>query len=314
MQSPSTSFTPGKPALRPTFESELPVLNSYASSPKGLSRIREIMREAMAEFAGVTVFVMIGAGADCQAVLSTNTDISSSPKGTFLTVGFGWAIGLALGVWVSGGISGGHINPAITLAMATWRGFPWRKVPVYILAQVLGGVLGSAIVYGNYVNAIDIFEGGHNIRTRATGGLFATYALDYCTNISAFFTEFTGTMILAFIIVVASDKQNLAPPHGLLPLVIFIVLLGLGVAFGMQTSFAFNPARDFGPRLLLTFAGYGKELYTYRSQYWLWCPIIGPSLGAQVGIGFYDLFLKQRESADSANTENAVCEAGPTPV
>jgi aquaglyceroporin related protein len=265
-----------------------------------LSKIREIMREPMAEFAGVAVFLIIGTGVDCQVVLSTNSAIASSQKGDFLSVDFGWAIGLALGVWVSGGISGGHINPAITLAMATWRGFPWRKVPGYILAQVLGGIFGSAIVYGNYVNAINIFEGGNDIRTQATASLFATYALDYLTNISCFFVEFTGTMILALMIVAGSDKYNMAPPPGLLPLIIFLVLLGLGVALGMQTSFAFNPARDFGPRILLSFAGYGKEVFTYRSQYWLWCPIIAPVLGAQVGIGFYDLFLKKQESADSS--------------
>jgi len=300
MPQSSSSFNHGKSALTP--EPELPVLNSHSSRPKRLSRfgqIRQIMREPMAEFAGVAVFLVIGTGVDCQVVLSSNSAIASSPKGDFLSVSFGWAIGLALGVWVSGGISGGHINPAITLAMATWRGFPWRKVPGYILAQVLGGMVGSAIVYGNYVNAINIFEGGNDIRTQATASLFATYALDYLTNISCFFVEFTGTMILALMIVAGSDKYNMAPPQGLLPLIIFITLLGIGVALGMQTSFAFNPARDFGPRILLSFAGYGKQLYTYRDQYWLWCPIIGPILGAQVGIGFYDLFLKQRESADS---------------
>jgi len=254
----------------------------------------------MAEFAGVAVFLIIGTGVDCQVVLSADTAIASSQRGNFLSVNFGWAIGLALGVWVSGGISGGHINPAITLAMATWRGFPWRKVPGYILAQVLGGIFGSAIVYGNYINAINILEGGSDIRTQATASLFATYALDYLTNISCFFVEFTGTMILALMIVAGSDKYNMAPPQGLLPLIVFLVLLGLGVAHGMQTSFAFNPARDLGPRLLLSFAGYGKQIYTYRSQYWLWCPIIAPILGAQVGIGFYDLFLKQRDSAESS--------------
>jgi len=300
MQSSSASYSQGKPVLTP--EHELPVLNSHSSSPKrpsGWSKIREIMREPIAEFAGVAVFVIMGTGADCQVVLSTDTAIASSPKGNFLSVNFGWAIGLGLGVWVCGGISGGHINPAITLAMATWRGFPWRKVPVYILAQVLGGIFGAAIVYGNYVNAINIFEGGNDIRTRATASLFATYALDYLTNISCFFVEFTGTMILALMIVAASDKYNMAPPPGLLPLVIFLTLLGLGLALGMETSFAFNPARDFGPRLLLSFAGYGKEVYTYRNQYWLWCPIIGPFLGAQVGVGFYDLFIKKEEPAES---------------
>ena len=124
------------------------------------------------------------------------------------------------------------------------------------MAQVLGALFGSAIVYGNYINAINIFEGGNDIRTQATASLIATYAvshlfnlnlnqcqhvyglylkLDYLTNISCFFDEFTGTAILALMIAAASDKYNMAPPQGLLPLTLFIVLLGLGVAHGMQT-------------------------------------------------------------------------------
>ncbi|KAF8153159.1 aquaporin-like protein [Crassisporium funariophilum] len=261
--------------------------------------ISEIVREPMAEFVGVAVFVIFGTGVDCQVVLSTNPGVASSPKGDFLSVNIGWAIGLAMGAWVSGGISGGHINPAVTLAMATRRGFPWRKVPGYIFAQVLGGLAGAAMVYGNYKHAIDIFEGGSGIRTRATAGLFATYALDYMTAVTCFFVEFLGTAILVLMVVAATDKHNNAPPNGLLPLVLFLVLLGLGASLGMQTSYAFNPARDFGPRLLLTFAGYGKQLYTYRNQYWLWCPIIAPFLGAQAGVGFYDLFLNKSNDCDA---------------
>ena len=83
--------------------------------------------------------------------------------------------GLALGVWVSAGVSGGHINPAVTIAFATFRGFPWKKVPIYILAQVLGGICGAGIVYANYHQAIDLFEGGQ--RTLSTAGLFGTFAV-----------------------------------------------------------------------------------------------------------------------------------------
>ncbi|KAF8902593.1 aquaporin-like protein [Gymnopilus junonius] len=297
MQSPTSSFTHSKPGT-PVTVTELPILTSYAPPPKPKStwsRIREIIREPMAEFFGVALFVLFGTGVDCQVVLSTNKGIAAAPKGDFLSVNFGWAIGLAMGAWVSGGISGGHLNPAVTLAMATWRGFPWRKVPVFIFAQVMGGVIGAAIVYGNYSHAIDIFEGGHGIRTQATAGLFATYALDYMTALACFFTEFLGTGVLVFMVVALTDKHNNAPPSGLLPLTLFLTLLGLGVSLGMQTSYAFNPARDFGPRLMLTFAGYGKQLYTYRKQYWLWCPIIAPFLGGQAGVAVYDLFLNEED-------------------
>ncbi len=87
------------------------------------------------------------------------------------------SVGTALGVWVSGGISGGHINPAVTLAMAVFRDFPWRKVPIYMFAQLMGGICGGGIVYANYIHAIDIVEGGRDIRTLSTAGIFSTYAV-----------------------------------------------------------------------------------------------------------------------------------------
>jgi len=185
------------------------------------------------------------------------------------------------------------------LALATWRGFPWRKVPAYIFAQVMGGVVGAGLVYSQYIRAIDIFEGARDVRTQATASFFSSYALDYMTAATCFFSEFLGTAVLAFVIMAATDKNNAAPPIGLLPLVLFLSLLGLGAALGMQTAFAFNPARDFGPRLFLTMAGYGKELYTYRNQYWIWCPILAPILGAQCAVGLYDLFLYNPSGANA---------------
>ncbi|PPR07832.1 hypothetical protein CVT24_003109 [Panaeolus cyanescens] len=292
-----SSYTPDK-ISSPPATAEVPVLGSYfpqATKQTTWSRVRSVLREPLAEMIGVATFVIIGTGVDCSVVLSTNPSVVSSPRGDFLSINFGWAIGLALGAWISGGISGGHLNPAVTLALATWRGFPWRKVPQYLLAQVLGGLIGSALVYANYVQAIDIFEGGHHIRTRATASLFATYALDYLNTGTAFAVELFGACILTFMVLAMTDKKNNAIPHGLLPIGLFLMLLGLGCSLGMQTSYAFNPARDFGPRLMLTFAGYGKQLYTYRSQYWLWAPILAPIIGAQVAAATYDIFLNEED-------------------
>jgi aquaglyceroporin related protein len=199
--------------------------------------------------------------------------------------------GTAMGVWVSGGISGGHINPAVTLALAVWRGFPWRKVPGYILAQTLGGLVGAALVYANYYHAISIFEGGATIRTQATASLFTTYALDYMTMVSCFWSEFLGTVVLMLVVLAMTDKRNLPPPNGLTPLVLFILILGIGASWGMETAYAINPARDLGPRLFLSMVGYGKQVYTYRNHYWIWCPILAPIIGAQVATCLYDAFL-----------------------
>ena len=180
---------------------------------------REYVREPAAEFLGVMILVIFGNGAACQTTLSSNTRVSSSPAGVSslfvldgdsppplshscarypvlknrtphtdladatlqdaLAVDFGFAVGLSLGAWVTSGISAGHINPAVTIAMATFRrDFPWRKVPAYIFAQLMGGLCGAGIVYANYIHAIDLVEGGRHIRTvPGTASLFATYAV-----------------------------------------------------------------------------------------------------------------------------------------
>ena len=124
------------------------------------------------------ILVIFGAGVDAQVVLSANTGVASSPKGDYVAINLGWATGTALGVWVSSGYSGGHINPAVTLSFAILRDFPWKKVPVYLFAQLMGGLCGAGCVYANYIHAIDIVEGGRHIRSvPGTAGIFSTYAV-----------------------------------------------------------------------------------------------------------------------------------------
>ncbi|KAJ7862426.1 aquaporin-like protein [Mycena leptocephala] len=251
--------------------------------------------EPFAEFLGVAILIIFGAGVNCQ-VLSPPHPVSPLPPKAcdYLVVSFGWAVGLSLGVWVSSGISPAHINPAVTLAMATWRGFPWKKVPGFIFAQTLGGFIGAAIVYANYFRAIDIFEGS-GIRTMKTAGVFGAYAARYLTDVSAFFSEHR-------------------PTPGLFPLVIFLAILGISSSLGMQTGtyslvswfhftsncaslgFSLNPARDFGPRLLSAAVGY-PGVFSYRHQYWLWTGILGPVVGAQLAIALYDTFLYEEDDS-----------------
>jgi aquaglyceroporin related protein len=221
-----------------------------------------------------------------------DSNVVSSPRGDFLSLNFGWAAGVATGAWVCAGVSGGHINPAITVALATFRGFPWKKVPIYILAQILGAVCGAAITYADYFHAINIVEGGRSIRTIAkTGDLFAAYPLGILSPISCFFDEFMGTAVLLIAVLAVTDKRNGAPPAGLLPLSLFIIVLGIGTAMGMNTSYAVNPARDLGPRILTAMVGYGRAVFDFRNQYWLWCPLIGTTLGALFGTLIYDVLI-----------------------
>ncbi|KAG6908264.1 hypothetical protein DXG01_005529 [Tephrocybe rancida] len=130
--------------------------------------------------------------------------------------------------------------------------------------QLMGGLVGAALVYANYFHAIDIFEGGRDIRTLKTASLFSTYALDYMTQVSCFFSEFLATATMIIVVLATTDQGNSPPPNGLLPLTLFILILGIGAALGMQTGYALNPARDLGPRLLTSMVGYGRAVYTFR--------------------------------------------------
>ncbi|KAG1884999.1 major intrinsic protein superfamily membrane channel protein [Suillus subluteus] len=251
--------------------------------PNRWSRIRYAIREPAAEFLGTMIFVIFGTGVNCQVFLSTNPNVEVVPRGDFLSLNFGWA---------SGGISGGHINPAITFTLAVFRGFPWKKVPLYIFAQLLGAFCGGGVVYANYFHAIDIVEGGPGIRTiNGSGDLLATYAASFLTPVSCFFSEFLGSAILIIGVLSVTDKKNGPPPQGLLPLALFILVLGIGASLGMNTSYSLNPARDLGPRFLTAAVGYGTAVFTYRNQYWLWCIVCGPVTGMLCGAFVYDTLI-----------------------
>ena len=182
-------------------------------------------------------------------------------------------LGVMLGVYASGA-SGGHINPAVTFASCVFRGFPWRKFPVYALAQILGAMAGSAIVYGNYKSAINAYEGGPGIRTvpgystTATAGIFCTYPAEFMTKTGQFFSEFIASAVLMFMIFALKDEGNLGAGP-LFPLALFFVVFGIGACFGWETGYAINLARDFGPRLTSFMIGYGHEVWA-AGNYYFW--------------------------------------------
>lgn len=171
-----------------------------------------------------------------------------------------------------GGKSGGHINPAVTLANCVFRGHPWRKLPIYALAQLLGAMAAAAVIYGNYRSAIDVFEGGTHIRTvtgsNATAGVFCTYPAEFMTRTGMFFSEFIVSTILQFVIFALIDSNNIGA-GSLLPLCLFFLIFGIGACFGWETGYALNPARDFGPRLVSYMIGYGGEVWS-AGGYYFW--------------------------------------------
>lgn len=249
-------------------------------------RIRHVLREPFAEFFGTMVLILFGDGVVAQVVLS------SGEKGAYQSISWCWGIGVMFGVYCSGGISGGHLNPAVTFANCVFRGFPWKKFPIYAFAQLFGAFCGALIVYGNYKSAFDFYE-GYGIRTvtgaTASAGVFCTYPASFMTRTGMFFSEVIASAILMIGIYAINDDNNLAAGN-LGPIALFFLIFGLGAAFGWETGYAINPARDFGPRLASLAVGYGSEVFSAGGWYF-WIPIIAPFIGCTLGGFLYDFLI-----------------------
>ncbi|KAH8687576.1 aquaporin-like protein [Tricladium varicosporioides] len=252
------------------------------------SRVRRTMREPFSEFFGVFILILFGDGVVAQVVLS------EGQKGSYQSISWGWGIGVMLGVYASG-VSGAHINPAVTFANCVYRKFPWRKFPIYMLAQILGAFCASGVVYANYKSAIDVYEGGSNIRTvpgysnTSTAGIFCTYPAAFMTKTGQFFSEFIASTILMFCIYSLQDNGNLGAGN-LTPLGLFFVIFGIGACFGWETGYAINLARDFGPRLMSYALGYGHNVWA-AGNYYFWVPMVAPFFGCLFGGWLYDVFI-----------------------
>ncbi|KAG0147489.1 hypothetical protein CROQUDRAFT_656049 [Cronartium quercuum f. sp. fusiforme G11] len=230
-----------------------------------LAKFRHQTREFWAEFFGTAVLLFFGTGVNVQAYLRSSTTAAQPSSSNWVTVCFGWGVALMSGLYVSSGVSGGHLNPAVTLTLTLFRGFPVKKVPYFILAQFLGAFVGSAVIYLNYSHALFLFEGGSGVKTIKSGGMFFTTLLDYISSLNCFFEEFIGTVILLMFTLALNDRGNMSPPVGIAPFVMLWVLFGIASTIGFQTGFALNPARDLGPRLFCWMVGYGREIWTYRN-------------------------------------------------
>ncbi|ODQ80610.1 hypothetical protein BABINDRAFT_160867 [Babjeviella inositovora NRRL Y-12698] len=251
-------------------------------------RFRHRFREPLAECLGTMVLVMFGDGVVAQVKLSKGA------AGDYTVIALSWAAAVMLGYMVSGGISGGHMNPAVTISAAVYRGFPKRKVIPYILGQLLGGFIGAFLVYGIYVQSINHYE-GEGIRTvtgaTATAGIFCTFPQPYLTTRGQFASELTATALLQLGIFALTDPYN-APAGEIFPLGLFVLIYALGSSFGFQTGYALNMARDFAPRVAAVALGYGGDMFSVYDGY-AWVPVVAPIIGGLLGGGLYDLFIYQ---------------------
>ncbi|CAD6945327.1 unnamed protein product [Tilletia caries] len=231
--------------------------------PNPWAKARYHMREPIAEALGTFILMIFGTGINAQVSLSTLVN-PSSPKGDFLSVSFGWGIGVAMGVYVA--------------------------VPLYILGQMVGAFLGALVIYGVYSNPLHAVDPR---QTELTAAIFATYPVEYLrtstTRISCFFNESVGSAILLLVIMALGDSNNTPPVDGMAPLALLWLVVGIGACLGWQTSYAINPARDLGPRLMLWAVGYTPDvLWNFDALYFLWGPILATIVGGLVGCFLYD--------------------------
>jgi glycerol uptake facilitator protein len=276
-----------------------------------IGRIGGLWGELMAEFLGVFIIISFGDGSVAMAVAALpGSGRAATPTTIFLAAGdwlliaFGWAFAVAFAVWVAGGVSGAHLNPAVTLAFATRRNFPWRKVVPYWVAQVLGGFVGAALVFLVYQSAINAFNlAAHTPKSSgqalATYSIFATFPAPYFhgTIGGPLIDQIVGTAFLVLFVVAVIDARNTAVGSNLGPLIIGFIVAAIGISYGANAGYAINPARDFGPRLFSYFAGWGKVALPGTlngpggfSNYF-WIPIVGPLIGGVIGVLIYDLFI-----------------------
>jgi glycerol uptake facilitator len=248
-------------------------------------KAKTLLGECSAEFAGTFILILFGVGVVAQVVAGGIGDHDS--------IAWAWGIGVTLGIYVAGRMTGAHLNPAVTVALAAFRGFSWRKVLPYALSQFLGAFVAALVVRWNYTEALHKVDPGLTIKTQ---GVFSTLpgngSLDLGVHMwGGFRDQIIGTAILMMVILAITDLRNTAPAANMAPFIVGLLVVGIGMAWGTNAGYAINPARDFGPRVASLITGYGGALKDQFGDLYFWVPIVAPILGALLGAFLYDLLV-----------------------
>jgi glycerol uptake facilitator protein len=266
---------------------------------------RGTIGDLWAEFFGTFILISFGDGVVAMLWALVGSGRSSAgplqSSGDWLLLTWGWAVAVAFAVSGSGGLTGAHINPAITLGAAIRRQLPWNKVPSYWVAQVLGAFVGAALVFLVYNNAINHFDQVNHIvkgtaASKATYSTFATFPAPYFHNIwGPLIDQIVGTFFLALFVWAVTDEFNQPVGSNMAPFMVGMIVMAIGISFGANAGYAINPARDFGPRMFAWIAGWGKEAmpgnYGTVNDYF-WIPIVGPLVGAALASFLYDFAIR----------------------
>jgi len=264
------------------------------------------------ESLGTFLLVFFGCGSVATAVLT------GAQVGIF-QVAIVWGVGIATAIYLTGSLSGAHLNPAVTIALAAWNGFPWRNVPRYIFAQFAGAIIASAVLFAMYHGTLVAYETAHHIvrgapGSEATAMIFGEFFPNpggkpftdeirlRVTHPAAFGIEFVGTAILMLVILGVTDSRNASRPQILTAATIGLTVTILISLLGPLTMAAFNPARDLGPRLFSSLVGWGSVPFNANGVGWLTVYVIAPVGGALAGGAIYRGFLAPHYTYEEAKT------------
>jgi glycerol uptake facilitator protein len=249
-------------------------------------RRNTLVGELSAEVLGTFTLIIFGVGVVAQTVL---TPFSAGAQ----SIHWAWGIGVIMGVYVAGGISGAHLNPAVTLALALWRKFPWGKVGPYALAQLVGAFLAAMVVRWNFWEAFDRFDPAKGFKSQVVFNTYPNNAADYAniSQLGALRDQIIGTAVLVMLIFAITDARNMSPGANMAPFIIGLVVVGIGMAIGAAAGYAINPARDLGPRLAAWVSGWSNAFNDQRGDFYAWVPIVGPLIGGPLGGWVYDFLV-----------------------
>jgi glycerol uptake facilitator protein len=246
--------------------------------------------ELIAEALAVTIVITLGDGAAAMLLLYDPSPYATAYWGVCIA----WGLAVTLSIYVTGAVSGTHANPAVTLALTLFRGFPRAKVLPYMAAQLAGAFIGAAIVHQLFGPIIDAFNAAHGL-TRAGGGaagVFFTAPGAHVTPVHAFWDEVILTGVLLLGIFAITDEFNTqAPMANASALIIGLLVACIGASAGYLEGWPINPARDLGPRVFAWIAGWGTSAFPGPGNYW-WVPIAGPFVGGVSGAAIYQYLVK----------------------
>ncbi|WP_434339415.1 MIP/aquaporin family protein [Motilimonas cestriensis] len=269
---------------------------------------KQLLGECLSEFIGTGLLIFFGVG--CVAALV----LTGATFGQW-EISIIWGVGVAMAIYCSGGVSGAHLNPAVTIALTLSHGFDKRKVLPYIGSQLLGAFSAAALVYALYSNLFINYELTHNMvrgsqESLALAGIFSTYPNPLLSFGGAFAVELVITAVLMFVILALGDDRNGAANGAATPLLVGLLIAVIGGSLGPLTGFAMNPARDFGPKFFAYLAGWGDIALTGAKDipYFI-VPILAPIMGASLGGWLYPkvigIYLTNDEQTANEPAENA---------